>query len=108
MADRLRGSVLLTALATYFGSLLYIPFFLDRTGEGLNERYDLGLESAWSTKFGWRWLKRWAKGIERATDGRISPGAALWWLVAFPVGMVRLQHALNQHHALPPARVVER
>jgi hypothetical protein len=106
MADRLRGSVLGTALAGACLSYFYVPMFLDRTAGGLNERYDLALESAWSTKFGWRWLKRWANGIERATDGRITARAALWWLVVYPIGMPRLQHALNQHHALPPARVI--
>jgi hypothetical protein len=74
--------------------------------EGMNVRYESGRESVWAWTFGMRWLRTWAHDLERATGGRVSARAALWWLAAFPVGIPRLQHALNQAHALAPARVV--
>ena len=106
MPFRLRGSVVLTALATASFSLFYVPLFLERTSEGMNERYGTARETVWAWTFGMRWLRSWARDLERATGGRVTARAALWWLVAFPVGLPRLQHALNQAHALPPARLI--
>jgi hypothetical protein len=106
MADRLRVSVLGTTAATLMFAYFYVPVFLGRTSEAMNERYGSDRESVWAWTFGMRWLRSWARDIERATGGRMSARAALWWLVAFPIGLPRLQLALNRTPALPPARVI--
>jgi len=106
--DRLRGSVIGTTALAVVLTWFYILLFLERTAEGLNTRYGIGLPSVWSIEFGFRWLRRWAAGVSRATDDRISPGGALLRLFAVPVGIPLLQHALNRAPRLPAARVVRR